>query len=64
MDNLKKFVANNLSDENNVFLKLNSGRTTTKGNLGTIVQMGIAIKKMNDEAPSGKNEDDEDDEDD
>jgi len=64
METLKKFVAVNLSDENNVYLRLNSGRTTTKANLGTIVQMGIAIKKMNDENSNNKNEEEEEDEED
>lgn len=32
-------------------MTLNSGRTTTSANLGTIVQMGLAIKKMTEEAP-------------
>jgi hypothetical protein len=62
MESLKKFVANSLTGDSNVYLTLNSGRLTTKANLGTIIQMGIAIKKMNDESPNNKNEEEEEDE--
>ena len=46
-------------------MKFNSGRVTTQGNLGTIVQMGLAIKKMTEGGSENDNEaeNEEDDED-
>lgn len=46
-------------------MTLSSGRQTTQGNLGTIVQMGLAIKKMTEggQDNDNENEHDEDEED-
>lgn len=46
MQQLKEFVANKLTSHEGVYLTLGSGRPTTQGNLATIVQIALALKKM------------------
>ncbi len=43
---LKEFVQTNLSDGDTVVIRYASGRTTTRANLASLIQIGLALKKM------------------
>lgn len=63
MEQLKEFVANRLSSQEGVYLTLGSGRPTTQGNLATIVQIALALKKMTEGTNEESNPHDEEEED-
>jgi hypothetical protein len=64
LEQLKEFVASKLTSQEGVYLTLESGRPTTQGNLATIVQIALALKKMTEsgeEKKEGHEEEDEED---